>query len=111
MVTRKGIQHIHTGIRNLRTMKSQLDKSRIKTPQGALVEMARLSQEKRMCQVEMGHWEQRIQHLQQRLDDIAEADMWLRSFVDQAEQREQPSAPEAASATPPPSPHQVTFRY
>lgn len=58
----------------------------------------------------MGHWEQRIQHLQQRLDNIAEADMWLRSFVDQAEQREQPSAPEAVSATPP-SPQQVTFRY
>jgi hypothetical protein len=98
-----------------------MDRSKIKTPQSALMEMGRLSQERKRLGEEMAHWDRRIQQIKQRLGQITEAESWLRSFLGQAEASEQGSgraeerrgtpAPLHSNATARSAPDEVTLRY
>jgi len=118
---RTGLGHARTGLGNIRTMRSRMDRSKIKTPQGALMEMGRLSQERKRLGEEMAHWERRTQQIKRRLAEIAEADKWLHTFISQAETSEQKdsraeerrstSAPRHSNATARSAPDEVTLRY
>ena len=111
---RTGLGRVRTGLGNIRTMRSRMDRSKIKTPQGALMEMGRLSQEQKRLGEEMAHWERRIQQIRQRLGEIAEAESWLQSFLGKAETPEEPShssGRKKTAAAPLSSPSAVTLRY
>jgi hypothetical protein len=62
-------------------MGGRVDRFRVRTPQGAFIELAKLSQEReRLCE-EMERWERRIERIKRCLGEIAEAEEWLRKFI------------------------------
>ena len=71
---RKGLEYI-------RTMGGRVDRFRVRTPQGGFTELAKLSQEReRLCE-DMDRWERRIKRIKRRLEEIAQAEEWLRKFI------------------------------
>lgn len=84
------------------------------------MELARLSQERKRLTEERAHWERRIQHIHNRLLEIAEADEWLRRFLQQAEYSTQGESaqdvppvtkPRARRAAASPRDPELVFRY
>jgi predicted nucleic acid-binding Zn-ribbon protein len=59
-----------------------MDRSKMRTPQGAFIELAKLSQERERLSEEMERWERRIERIKRRLREIAQAEEWLRKFIE-----------------------------
>ena len=80
---------------SLKTLRSKVDRFKARTPQGALLELTRLTQEKERLRQETARWERRMVEIRNRLGEIAEMEAWLYRFV------ERPGGPtEAGRNTP-----------
>jgi len=77
------------GLESVRTLRGQVSKFRIKTPAGALIELARLAQKKEQLRLERERWYGRIRKIQSELEEIDKSEIWLNQFVDD---RQVPSA-------------------
>ena len=77
------------GLESVRTLRGQVSKFRIKTPAGALIELARLAQKKEQLRLERERWYGRIRKIQSELEEIDKGEIWLNQFVDD---RQVPSA-------------------
>jgi hypothetical protein len=70
------------GYRSPRTLRSRMDRVKTKTPQGALLELTRLTQEKMRLRDEATHWERRLVEIRGRLQEIAEMETFLHSLIE-----------------------------
>jgi hypothetical protein len=70
------------GYRSPRTLRSRMDRIKTKTPQGALLELTRLTQEKMRLRDEAAHWERRLEEIRGRLQEIVEMETFLHSFIE-----------------------------
>ena len=70
------------GLESLRTLRGQVSKFRIKTPAGALIELARLSQKKEQLRLERERWQGRIRKIQSELEEIDKMEIWLHQVAD-----------------------------
>jgi len=102
------------GLESVRTLRGQVSKFRIKTPAGALIELARLAQKKEGLRLELERWYGRIRKIQSELEEIDKAEMWLHQLVDD---RQVPSAtllPGKSKKSSPSVPtgfHEMNIRY
>lgn len=100
------------GLANIRTMRGHVDKFRAKTPQGALVELAQLAQEKIRLRDEMKRWGERIEQIQSRLKQINKMEKWLYRFVEGLEVPSTASGQsEKSSPSLPPGFQEMSIRY
>lgn len=65
-----------------RTLRSKVDRAKARTPQGALLELTRLTQEKMRLRDEVARWEHRIAEIRERLQEIAALETLLYRFID-----------------------------
>jgi hypothetical protein len=98
-----------------KTLRSRVDK-RARTPQGALLELTGLTQERQRLRQEMERWEQRMGEIRSRLTEIAEMEAWLYRFVETPEvpTEAERDAPTGDGKGPTPAPldlNELTFRY
>jgi len=100
------------GLESIRTLQGQVSRFRIKTPHGALIELARLAQKKEQLRMGLGRWQGRIRKIQSELEEIDKTEKWLRQFVDD---RQVPSATrlqgKESSPSVPPGFHEMKIRY
>ncbi len=100
------------GFKDIRTIRSQVDRFRARTPQGALIELARLSQKKARLSDEMKRWQERINQIQSELEEIDKTEKWLYQSIDN---RQLPSTvPLQGKKSSPPLPpgfHEMNIRY
>jgi len=104
-----------------KTLRSKVDKFKARTPQGALLELTRLTQEKERLREETARWERRMLEIRKRLGEIAAMEAWLYRFVE-SPFNESPRGPEEADRSSPaadgkrpvpilPDPNEMTIRY
>jgi len=99
------------GMEDLRTLRGQVNRLRARTPHGALIELARLTQEKvRLCE-EMKRWQERINQIQSRLEEIDKMKKWLYQFVDSPEVPSASSQGKKSSPPVPPGFQEMKIRY
>jgi len=100
------------GMETLRSLRGKVNRFRAKTPQGALIDLARLAQEKaRLCE-EMKRWEKRINRIQSRLEEIDKMKKWLYQFVDDNQAPSgTPLQGKKSSLPVPPGFHEMNIRY
>ena len=96
-----------------KTLGSEVDRFKARTPQGALVQLARLTQERQRLQQEMERWEHRMGEIRRRLREIAEMEAWLHQFVDTSPgvERTNPTGDGKNPSPVLPDPKELTFRY
>jgi hypothetical protein len=58
-------------LEHIRTLRNQTNRSQKKTPYGAMMALAQLTQEKQRLAQERGTWERRLQKIDRRLEEIA----------------------------------------
>jgi hypothetical protein len=58
-------------LENIRTLRNQTNRNEKKTPYGAMMALAQLTQEKQRLGQERATWERRIQKIDHRLEEIA----------------------------------------
>ncbi|MBI3327404.1 MAG: hypothetical protein HYZ81_11980 [Nitrospinae bacterium] len=78
-----------------KTLRNKVDTFKARTPQGALLEVTRLTQEKQRLREELERWEHRMAEIRNRLKEIAEMETWLYRFV------ERPGGQAEADTSPP----------
>jgi hypothetical protein len=61
-----------------------VDRVKSRTPERALLELTRLTQEKMRLREEVARWERRITEIRARLQEIAEMEAFLYRFVEPA---------------------------
>ena len=99
-----------------KTLRSKVDRFKARTPQGALLELTRLTQEKERLREERARWERRMVEIRNRLGEIAEMETWLYRFVDGAggpmeAERNTPTADGEPPTPAHPDPNEMTIRY
>jgi hypothetical protein len=98
-------------MKDLRSVRGQVNRLRAKTPQGALIELAQLAQERvRLCE-EMKRWEKRTTQIQSRLEEIDKMKKWLYHFVDGPEVPSASSQGKKPSPQVPPGFQEMKIRY
>ena len=70
------------GLESLRTLQGQVSRFRIKTPDRALIELARLAQKKEQLHMEIERWQGRIRKIQSELEEIDKTEIWLHQAAD-----------------------------
>lgn len=99
-----------------RTLRSKVDRTKARTPQGALLELTRLTQEKVRLRAEVTRWEQRLVEIRKRLQEIDAMETFLYRFVEPTEtnlaagptrSRPQPDGQESIA----PDVYEVTLQY
>lgn len=70
------------GLKDIRTMRAQVSRFRAKTPYGALIQLAQLAQRRARLVDEMRRWEERIEQINSRLEEVGKIEKWLYGFVD-----------------------------
>jgi len=99
------------GMETLRSLRGKVNRFRAKTPQGALIDLARLAQEGvRLCE-EMKRWQKRISQIEFRLEEIEKMKKWLYQFVDSPEVPSASSQDKKSSPQVPPGFHEMKIRY
>jgi predicted nuclease with TOPRIM domain len=83
-----------------KTLRNKVDRFKARTPQGALLELTRLTQEKMRLQEETKRWERRMAEIRSRLTEIAEMEVWLYRFIENPF-HERPDAPHEAEGESP----------
>ena len=101
---------------SLKTLRSKVDRVKARTPQGALLELTRLAQEKQRLQEEIERWERRSMEIRTRLGEIAEMEAWLYRFVERPEgpteaERNTPTADGKRPSPAHPDLNELTIRY
>jgi len=71
-------------------MRSHAERLRGCTPQGALVAMAGLAQERQRIQVELARWKKRSAQIRTRLQEIRERERYLLQFTRSSGARRRP---------------------
>jgi len=100
------------GLDNIRTLRGQVDRFRARTPQGALIELARLAQKKVWLRGEMKRWQERIGQIQSKLEEINRMEKWLYRFVDESKASFCTSSEEEKSSPATPSGfHEMNIQY
>jgi hypothetical protein len=99
-----------------KTLRNKVDRFKARTPQGALLELTRLTQEKMRLQEETKRWERRMAEIRSRLTEIAEMEVWLYRFVETpggpTEAERHTPAGDGKGLTPAPlDRNELTFRY
>lgn len=99
-----------------RTLRSKVDKFKARTPQGALLELTRLTQEKMRLRQEMERWQTRMVEITKRLQEIAELEVWLYRLTELpgVPTETERNTPIGDGKGPTPAPldlNELTFRY
>jgi hypothetical protein len=99
-----------------RTLRSKVDRIKARTPQGALLELTRLTQEKMRLREEVARWERRLVEIRERLQDISAMETFLYRFIEPAGNTLLPTPDSAVPKTQElestaPDVHEVTVRY
>ena len=81
---------IKQSLKDIRTIRSHTERLRGWTPQGALVAMAGLAQERQRVQVELARWKKRSEQMRARLREIRERERYLLRFTRSSGARRRP---------------------
>ena len=77
---------LRKGLEAITTLRSLVDRFHTRTPHGALIELARLKQERARLQEELRRWERRIEQIKGRLEEIGETEPWLYKLAGDAQE-------------------------
>ena len=70
------------GLESVRTLQGQVSRFRIKKPDRALIELARLSKKKERLHMDMERWQGRMKKIQSELEEIDKMEIWLHQVAD-----------------------------
>jgi hypothetical protein len=70
------------GLESIKTIRAQVNKFKTRTPQGTLIELARLEIEKKRLREEMERLEKRSKRIETRLREIADMETCLYKLVE-----------------------------
>ncbi len=102
---------IRKGLESIRTLRGLVDKFHTRTPQGALIELARLKQERERLSDEMIRWEGRIEQIKARLEEIGEMEQWLYKVAGNAQESPGTAEGEKKPLDVPAGLREIVLRY
>ena len=99
-------------LEHIRTLRNQTSRSQAKSPTGAVMVLAQISQEKQRLQQERGNWERRLQKIDARLREIAGMEQRLCATAN-FERPPEGSGPTPGKTNggPPPGFAELTMKY
>ena len=77
---------LRKGLEAITTLRGLVDRFHTRTPHGALIELARLKQERARLREELRRWERRIEQIKGRLEEIVEIEQWLYKVAEDAQE-------------------------
>lgn len=90
---------IKHSLKDIKTMGSHINRLRARTPQGALVEMAALANERQRIEVELARSKKRAVEMRARLREIRERERFLSQFTRSGAARLRPKESRFAEMT------------
>jgi len=92
------LKALRKGLEAITTLRGLVDRFHTRTPHGALIELARLKQERARLQEELRRWARRIEQIKGRLEEIGEIEPWLYKLAGNAQESPGPAPIESGQA-------------